>query len=175
MTRCKPCSDYRKTLTARVQKVKESDVDSSSYSTFTPNINLSKSQLKSKASDYSQEIKLLKQQKETLLKKVKTVVEKESVELSSVLEDVFCGIVSGDNDHPIDPVSPQNLLWHEQKKQALLQKDDRSRAMRCHPVMIRWCLIIYLKSPGILFNSVVAVRLEHNIFWKLVKNLMDVF
>ena len=93
------------------------------------------------------------------MRKVKNAVEKESVELSPELEDAFCGIVAGDNDHPFDPDSPQSLLWQEQKKQALLQKDGRSRAMRWHRVMIRWCLSIYLKSPGILFNSVVTVRL----------------
>ena len=172
MTCYQPCSDYRKTLSAMVQRVKESDVDSSLYSKFTPNINFSKSQLKSKASDYAQEIKLLKQQAANLLKKVKTVVEKESVELSPELEDAFCDIVAGDNDdHPFDPDSPQSLLWQGQKNQTLLQKDDRSRTMHWHPVMIPWCLSIYLKSPGILFNSVVTVRLEHNIFWKLVSNV----
>ena len=131
--------------------------------------------MKSKASDYSQETKLLKQQSEILLKKVKTVVEKESFELSSELEDVFCVIISGDNDNPFDPDSPQSLLWHEQKKQALLQKDDRSKGMRWYPVMIRWCVSIYLETPGILFNCLVNVRLEHKIFWKLVQNLIAVF
>ena len=115
--------------------------------------------MKSKASDYSQETKLLKQQSEILLKKVKTVVEKESFELSSELEDVFCVIISGDNDNPFDPDSSQSLLWYEQKKQVLLQKDDKSRAMYWYPVMIRWCVSIYLKTPGILFNSVVNARL----------------
>ena len=109
MTRCQPCSDYRKTLSAMVQRVKESDADSSSYSKFTPNINLSKSQLKSKASDYARQIELLKQQREHL-KKVKSVVEKESVELSPELEHGFCCIVAGNNDnHPFDPDSPQAL------------------------------------------------------------------
>ena len=53
----------------------------------------------SKASDYVQEIKLLKQQSETLLRNVKRVVEKDSFEFS--LEDILCGIVAGDNDHLI--------------------------------------------------------------------------
>ena len=56
MTCCQPCFDYRKTLSAMVQRVKESDVDSSSYSKFNPNMDLRKSQLKSKASDYAQEL-----------------------------------------------------------------------------------------------------------------------
>ena len=37
--------------------------------------------MKSKALDYAQEMKLLKQRRDTLLKRVKNVVEKESAEL----------------------------------------------------------------------------------------------
>ena len=38
-----------------------------------------------------------------------------TVELSSALEDVFCGIVAGDgDDHPFDCDSPQSPLWCEQ-------------------------------------------------------------
>ena len=43
MNRSHSCSYYRKTLSAMVKRVKESDVVSSSYSKFTSNINLSKS------------------------------------------------------------------------------------------------------------------------------------
>ena len=47
-----------------LQKVMESDVCLPSPRKFTPNINWLKSQLKSKASDYAQDIKLLKQQRD---------------------------------------------------------------------------------------------------------------
>ena len=114
MTRCHPCSDYRKTLSAMVQRVKELDVDLSSYSKFTPNINLNKSQLKSKTSNYAQEIKLLKQQRDNLLKKVKSVVEKESVELSPELEDVVLSLGINDN-HPFD-VTLRKVFYGKNKR-----------------------------------------------------------
>ena len=44
-----------------------------------------------------------------------------------------------------DESSPQFLLWQQQKHQLSLT-DNRS--MTWHPLVIRWCLSIYLKSPG---------------------------
>ena len=41
--------------------------------------------------------------------------------------------------------SPQFLLWEQQKLQSSLKN---SKAMSWHPLIIRWCLSIYLKSPS---------------------------
>ena len=41
--------------------------------------------------------------------------------------------------------SPQFLLWEQQKLQSSLKS---IKAMSWHPVIIRWCLSIYLKSPS---------------------------
>ena len=52
------------------------------------------------------------------------------------------------NDHDVCPFetdSPQVLLWEQQKIQA---NTTDKRAMVWHPLIIRWCLSIYLKSPG---------------------------
>ena len=46
-------------------------------------------------------------------------------------------------DFPRD--SPQYLLWEQQQKQASC---SGSKRMKWHPVMIRWCIYIYLNSPG---------------------------
>ena len=46
-------------------------------------------------------------------------------------------------DFPHD--SPQYLLWEQQQKQASYSDSKR---MKWYPVMIRWCISIYLKSPG---------------------------
>ena len=47
-----------------------------------------------------------------------------------------------------DENSPKFLLWEHQKKINLLKNES---AMKWHPVMIRWCLSVYLKSPGNIF------------------------
>ena len=46
-------------------------------------------------------------------------------------------------DFPHD--SPQYLLWEQQQQQASYSD---SKSIKRHPVMIRWCISIYLKSPG---------------------------
>ena len=43
------------------------------------------------------------------------------------------------------PDSPQKVLWEQQIKQAKLKNN---KGMRWHPVMIRWCISIFIKSPG---------------------------
>ena len=47
----------------------------------------------------------------------------------------------------IDPLHdfPQYLPWEQQQKQASYSD---SKSMKWDPVMIRWCISIYLKSPG---------------------------
>lgn len=54
------------------------------------------------------------------------------------------------DNNPFAEDTPQRLLWEQQKKQALL-KDKRG--MRWHPLIIRWCISLYLKSPG-TYNGV---------------------
>ena len=41
--------------------------------------------------------------------------------------------------------SAMALLWEQQKKVSSYKK---ASSMKWHPVIIRWCLSIYLKSPG---------------------------
>ena len=46
---------------------------------------------------------------------------------------------------PFAKDSPQFLLWEQQKLQSSLKN---SKAMSWHPLIIRWCLSIYLKSSS---------------------------
>ena len=47
--------------------------------------------------------------------------------------------------HTFKENSAMALLWEQQKKVSSYKK---ASSMRWHPVIIRWCLSIYLKSPG---------------------------
>ena len=51
-----------------------------------------------------------------------------------------------DSDCPFEQGTPMRLLWEQQKAAT---KVKRLNSIRWHPVMIRWCLSIYLRSPGI--------------------------
>ena len=95
-------------------------------------------------------VKALEKEKKvtaTRIARLKTVV-MENLKLEGlVIEDETSNIISEAIEKeqcPFDPETPQYLLWEQQKYQAGL-KDNRG--MRWHPLIIRWCLSIYLKSP----------------------------
>ena len=75
-------------------------------------------------------------------------IEKEKIQhiLGKVLEKEPVGF---------DENSPKFLLWEEQRKINLLKNKS---AMKWHPVMVRWCLSTYLKSPGNIFFFSVTMQ-----------------
>ena len=79
-----------------------------------------------------------------LKKTICELVENEGEVLPSSLNDICSEVISNTTCN-FDPESAQYLLWEEQKKQAAL---SNKKSMRWHPVMIRWCISIFLKSPG---------------------------
>ncbi|XP_065662263.1 uncharacterized protein LOC124811383 isoform X2 [Hydra vulgaris] len=77
-------------------------------------------------------------------------LEKSIIEEGVVLEEEEHTIIEETyekygEENPFTEDSPQALLWQQQKIQAGL-KDRRS--MRWHPLIIRWCISLYLKSPS---------------------------
>ena len=105
---------------------------------------LSTEALMAKIKDLKKENKNLVQKTLRLQERIRQEIKNKGVQLERKESDFFTEIVASEVS-PFEIGSPQHLLWEEQKKQASL-KDARS--MRWHPLMIRWCLAIYLKSPG---------------------------
>ena len=149
--RCKLCKDYRKILSAMASKFKENDV---SFNKFTPHVKLTKEQLNVKTKYYAQEIRQLRASNKMLLERIKSVIDEEGVLLESDINDICCKAITQEKYFDsLDPDSPQSLLWEEQKRYNSVK---RKNSMKWHPVMIRWCLSIYLKSPGIgIFEFVI--------------------
>ena len=78
--------------------------------------------------------------------KIRRVVEEDSVTTHNINKndhDLFETMLK-DKMPQFEQGSPQWLLWNQQPEQA--SKKD-SRTMRWHPLIIRWCLSIYLVSP----------------------------
>ena len=71
------------------------------------------------------------------------MVERESIDLDEE-SDMLIEEVISKSDKYFDKDSPQYLLWEQKRKQLGLK---RKSSMKWHPVVIRWCLAIYLKSP----------------------------
>ena len=59
---------------------------------------------------------------------------------------LMCDIMMKE-ENAFEKNSAMALLWDQQKKVSRLKK---SSSMKWHPVIIRWCLSIYLKSPGMI-------------------------
>ena len=79
-----------------------------------------------------------------LNKKVSQFIKRDAVEIDSetskIVEETMEKV-----DSPFEADSAQHLLWEQQRLQNSL---SNKKGMRWHPLIIRWCLSIYLKSPG---------------------------
>ena len=82
-----------------------------------------------------------------LEKRIHKLVKRESVVVGPEWSKLLHEVTIKENCR-FDPDAPQYLLWEEQKRYAALKN---KKNMQWHPVMIRWCLSIYLNSPGILY------------------------
>ena len=141
--RCEVCTNYRKTLNTlswRLQK----KTDDSGYHKNTGNAFLSRDNLEKKASYLAKEVKSLLRSVARLQSLVHGIIDKEGEMIPEKLHEICKNTIEKEKiEFPKD--SPQYLLWEQQCKQSAY-KDNKS--MKWHPVMIRWCISIYLKSPG---------------------------
>lgn len=140
--KCEQCTTYRKNSLNKIRFRQEKSPEAPSK--FTPNVCYTKPQLIQKAAALQKKITNLNKKNTRLLDKITKSMEIESVECSDEDSD-FLNEVLTKESCPFGEDTPQSLLWEEQKKMASLKCKNQ---MRWHPLMIRWCLSIYLKSPG---------------------------
>ena len=148
---CDNCTAYRPTLTvmrSRNSSSKHSRSNSLdvSFHPNTPNIFLKRQELTQKCNQLQGE----KRRLEASLRRTKNTIEKlvkqSGVGVDEQAHNLLSNIMNKNDDCcNFDMDSPQYLLWQQQKKQASYKN---SRSMRWHPLMIRWCLSIYIQSPG---------------------------
>ena len=142
--RCDKCSIARKSL---LVLEKRPSLTSTKPKPKRPHASLSKGQLKTRLSDVSQENAKLKLSIKRLEKRIKTLVKRDGVFIKDQATSEFMSkMVESKPDFEFKDGSPMKLLWEQQLKASKLKK---STSMRWHPVMIRWALSLYLRSPGI--------------------------
>ena len=134
--RCEPCAKHRKVL------LKLSDRKSNLDESFVP---FSHKQALVKLHAIQKDWKSVIRSRENQLRKIQNVIEKVGVKVDTGCQELFMKITNEKKCSIFDENPPQYLLWEEQKKQASYKN---SKSMRWHPVFIRWCLAIYLKSPS---------------------------
>ena len=141
--RCPECQSYRPQLNTRSSRAAKEE-SLVSLKKNVPNMYLPRKNLEKKAKELQKDRRILKQSNDRLLKRIDKLAVSESVEINSETSDVIVSVVNK-NESGFPPDSPKHLLWEQQKKLYELKKTS---SMRWHPIMIRWCLSIYLKSPG---------------------------
>ena len=146
LLRCEKCSSTRNTLRAiRSRKV------------FLQNPTSSDSNINHRFLSKDELIKRLQnaqsQRRETLKKvlslsmKINIIFDKESIKVSNDQRELLCNVITSDSNS-FEENSPMWLLWQQQKEQV----SKSSKAMRWHPLIIRWCLSIYQTLPAAYKN-----------------------
>ena len=103
--------------------------------------------------------KSLIRSRENQLRKMQNVIEKIAVKVNTGCQELFMKITNEEKWSIFDENSPQRFLWEEQKKQASYKN---LKSVRWHPVFIRWCFAIYLKSLITLLEvSVTHILVKH--------------
>ncbi|XP_041476452.1 uncharacterized protein LOC121424753 isoform X2 [Lytechinus variegatus] len=146
--RCSVCKTTRSDLNSMQNRKKESTPMKSRVSSHTRLNTLTKKQLIFRAKEIQKNRKNLKLKHNRLQEKVRTIFQKESVEMAhqknADIETIVDNAAEEIQDNLKDN-SPQKLLWEEQLK-ARKMKDRRS--IRWHPSIIRWAIAIHSKSPA---------------------------
>ncbi|KAJ8048762.1 hypothetical protein HOLleu_01208 [Holothuria leucospilota] len=116
-------------------------------SKFVGNKYLSKPQLEKKASSLAAEKVDLQRKIKSMEKKVKHMLEAESVKVSPEQLSVIDKIIDENKDTLLKFLpegSFSRLLWEQQVKAHTTPK----RQMRWHPDLLRWAIAIHSKSPA---------------------------
>ena len=105
---------------------------------------MSRKQIRKRLFTVSKEKKSLALQTKKLKKQLELEIQKNGLNLDDSSHQLISEISTSAGDS-FSEGSVMKLLWQEQKKTASYKS---SKSMRWHPVIIRWCLSIYLHSPG---------------------------
>lgn len=141
--RCNNCSQYRKQLNLYKDRLvkrekAESILKNTLISTF------SRAETEKQYLNLQKKKRAIAKSEKKLHERIERMVEWESIALDEE-SDMLIEEVISKSDKYFDKDSPQYLLCEKQRKQLGLK---RKSFMKWHSVVIRWCLAIYLKSPG---------------------------
>ena len=140
---CNNCSQYRKQLNVYKDRLVKRE-KAESISKNTPISTFSRAEIEKQYLNLRKEKRTIAKSEKRLYGRIERMVEQESIALHKE-SDMLLEEVISKSDKCFDEDSPQYLLWEQQRKQLGLK---RKSSMKWHPVVIRWCLAIYLKSPG---------------------------
>ena len=150
--RCESCKHYRANLRALSSRQNKQTLCTPTKRTSTSShVNFRYLNTPEKAKRFlncSTEARVAKQKVKRLEQKLKEVTEKDGVSLDGTFQHDFDSILSDSTDdirkhYPLGTF--QRIFW-DQQVESLKLKDKRQ--IRWHPMMIKWCLSIKLRSSS---------------------------
>lgn len=140
---CFHCNQNRKSLDVIEKRLEKYG---STVKPKRPHASMTKTNLRKRLFVVGKENKMLKRRQKIIEKQIDKIVMREGVKLDTGTETLMKEIANKDSKTPFEEGSVMYLLWSQQKAASSFKQQS---SMRWHPVMIRWCLSIYLHSPGI--------------------------
>ena len=126
-----------------------------------PNIHIMRVQLSAKVNFLQSERKSHLKNRNRFEEKTEMVIGKEGILVNGNIDKVLEKVNNEIDSSGFDENSPKYLLWEQQKKMNKLKK---ASSLKWHPVMIRWCFSVYLKSPGKICHLYDLVFTDHDIY-----------
>ena len=141
--KCEECKQLRKKLHAMRAIKTTSSKDSASVSSKVNYRYQSSEVLRKRLSSTQLAKKNAVQNVTRLTSKISKLVESEEVAVTSEQDSIIKEIIEKEKPE-LDENTPLHLLWQQQKERS----SKSAKAMRWHPLIIRWCLSIYMTSPA---------------------------
>ena len=126
-----------------------------------PNIHIMRVQLSAKVNFLQSERKSHLKNRNRFEEKTEMLIRKEGILVNGNIDKVLEKVNNEIDSSGFDENSPKYLLWEQQKKMNKLKK---ASSLKWHPVMIRWCFSVYLKSPGKICHLYDLVFTDHDIY-----------
>ena len=125
------------------------------------NIHIMRVQLSAKVNFLPSERKSHLKNRNRFEEKTEMLIRKEGILVNGNIDKVLEKVNNEIDSSGFDENSPKYLLWEQQKKMNKLKK---ASSLKWHPVMIRWCFSVYLKSPGKICHLYDLVFTDHDIY-----------
>lgn len=148
--RCSECSKHRKYLNVLKNRERKQSTESSHFTGKSSHVNyryLSSEAKTERLRTLQQELKSTKRVLENLRSKIDKSINKEGQMLDKEMNDyLFEVLKNGDHFRKELPEGSFRKLFWQQQMKALSCND--ARQMRWHPLMIKWCLNVKLRSTS---------------------------
>lgn len=145
--RCLACNSHRDSLRKMLSRSTEAKSKSTAATSHVNLCYLSTPEKREKHTNLKTEIVTIQRETSVLQRKVDDLLHDSRVELEETDADDLLQVAT-DSQDAMDEVmpagSPMRLLW-EQQRQALRRN---AKGMRWHPLIVKWCLSLKLKSPA---------------------------